>query len=107
VDHIQGQDIDLLVPGRSVESAEGAECVAGDRVVDVAIDDVSHDLVRVKAPAYSGGESSEGQDIGMLVEMERFIGGDALCVEDFLEDRFEHRGSRFPEERSYRRLTRL
>jgi hypothetical protein len=95
VDHLVREDVDLVVVRRAVEGAEGAECVAGVRVVDVPVDDVSDDAVRVEPPARGVGEGAEREEVRLLEQAQRLVGSDAPSREDRLQDRIERPRARW------------
>src|SRR6476646_1434646 len=75
----------LVVSRWAVESAELARSYADVRVVDVAVDDVRRDVVRVPPPAYRirGLYQPVQQPAG--IELQRLIGTDAATVRCTLE----------------------
>src|SRR5438046_4783995 len=52
VNHMVGQDVGLTITLHAVERAKCAELFAHIRVIDIAIDDVADDIVRMETRAY-------------------------------------------------------
>src|SRR6185312_439461 len=50
-DHLAGQDVAFLMAQRPVERAEAAILRAEVRVVDVAVNDIGNDAIRMQLPA--------------------------------------------------------
>ena len=78
-----------------VERAEPAVRDAHVRRVDVAVDDVGDDAVRMLALAHEIGEAQERSQVRALVEQERFLRGDPPSVLDLELDRVERACFRF------------
>src|ERR1700687_5325479 len=61
-DHVLGMDVTLGVTHRPVESAEAAKLSTEVRVIDIAVDDVAYDAVRMQLAAHRvGGHSYPNQ----------------------------------------------
>ena len=52
INHMVGQDVGLTITLHAVERAKCAELFAHIRVIDIAIDDVADDIVRMETRAY-------------------------------------------------------
>ena len=76
----------LGVLGRRVEGAELAGRDADVRVVDVAVDEVRDDAVRVPAAAYRVGRLAQRVQRRVGVEQQRLLGGDPAAVGAALQD---------------------
>jgi len=77
LDLFRGKHVAFVVPRRAVERAERAERVAEVRVVDVAVDDVRDDLVRMLLAAHEIGHHAERREIRVLDELDRFVARDS------------------------------
>src|SRR2546430_10388748 len=82
---IDGMRPALVVSRWAVESAELARSYADVRVVDVAVDDVRRDVVRVPPPAYRIGGLSQPVQRRVGIEIQRLIGTEAATVRCTLE----------------------
>ncbi len=89
LDLLDRQHVAFFVVRRPVERAERAERVAHVRVVDVAVDDVGHDPVRVLAPPDQVGQRAERRQPLVLEQHERVRGGDAAPAEHGVGDGVE------------------
>ena len=61
-----GQNVAVLRGQVPVEGAKRALSGADVRVVDIAVDDVGDEALRVQAPAHRVGEFAQGQEVRVL-----------------------------------------
>ena len=79
-EHLAREDVPLGVPERAVEGAEAAARRADVRVVDVAVDDVRDDAVRVLAAAHGVGGEAEVEERRFGEEALALGGAEALAL---------------------------
>ena len=77
-DLVERADVSVGRAGTAIERAEGADDVADVRVVDVAIDDVGDDVVRVAARAYLVSRDAHPRDVVRFEQRRAFFRGHAL-----------------------------
>ena len=73
--------------GPPIERAERADNVADVRVIDVAIDDVGDDVVRVTPPANLVSGRADARDVIRLEQRRALAGGHPLSGERLIENR--------------------
>jgi len=94
VDLVPREDVRLAVAGPTVERAEPAVRDADVGGVQVAVDDVGDASLGVQAALHRVRHAAEGEEVGLLVEEQRLLLGDALTREDtVLEGRQFRRGA--------------
>ena len=84
---IEGANIRVRRPGPPVKSTEGADYVADVRIVDIAIDDVGDDVIRMLAPANLIGRRRDAGDIVGFKQRRAVGGAQALAAERLVQDR--------------------
>src|SRR5690242_16228379 len=80
-DYLFRQDVALSVPRRPVKRAEAAVLRAEVRVVDIAIDDVGDDALRVPFAADGVGLHTDPDEIVGAEQIQRFVAGDHKPLE--------------------------
>ena len=86
-----GQQVPLARRQVAVERAEGALGDADVRVVDVAVDDVGDDALRMEPLAHGVGEQAQLQQVGLAEERDPLLPGEPLARQDLLLDPLSHR----------------
>ena len=81
-DLLEAEDVALAGADRPVERAEVAARDADVRVVDVAVDDVGDDAVRVLARADAVGQLAEQRQRRVVIQLQRLVGADAAAGAD-------------------------
>src|ERR1041385_3279955 len=80
-DLFEGTDVSVGRARSTIKRAERADDIADVRIVDVAIDDVGDDVVRVAAGAYLVGRDTHSRDVMRLQQQRALLGGHALTRE--------------------------
>src|SRR5690349_10117914 len=86
-DLVERADVSVRRTGATIERAERADDVADVRVVDVAIDDVCAEVVRMSARAYLVGRSAHPRDVVRFKKLRALIRGHPLTSEHPVQDR--------------------
>ena len=89
-DLVETENVSIRRSHVSIERTEVAFRDADVRVVDVAIDDVGDDAVRVLARTHGVGQMSEQRCRRLAIERERLVDADARSGSNSLRDRFDH-----------------
>ena len=90
-DFIDGADVSIRRTGPAIECAEGADNVADICVVDVAIDDVGDDVVRMAAPANFISRCADPRDVVRFQQRRAVCGRQAVSAENFVQKRLNVR----------------
>src|SRR5678815_1229199 len=85
-DLVERADVSIGCARATIERAERAHDVADVRVIDIAIDDVSDDVVRMAARAYLVGSSAHPRDIVRFEELRALLNAHAPTGKHAIEN---------------------
>ena len=86
---VKTEHVAVVGPDGSVEGAERAPGDADVRVVDVAIDDVGYQPVRVPPGSDGVGQTAEQTDGGVDIQLQRLLAAESTTGQHLLRDRFD------------------
>src|ERR1700716_2145846 len=89
-DFVDGADVSVRRTRPPVESTEGANYVADIRVVDIAVDDVSDDVVRMPLLANFVSRDSHTSNIVRLEQRGAIIGSEPVARKSLVQNTLNH-----------------